>query len=80
MSVPLQLTGQKFGAVLFGELRQLLGQNTADKLLFATWFKLRPNEMRSDRGASFVKKLIDAGGSNQEKQIRAIFTQRGLAF
>jgi hypothetical protein len=70
--------GTEIWASAFWELRLTLGQNVADKLLFDTWFKLRAEEVRSDRGASFVRKLLDADSSNQAK-IRAIFTQRGLA-
>jgi hypothetical protein len=62
----------------FWEVRQILGKNTADKLLLDAWFKLQPDEVKTDRGASFVRKLFDLDNAHQE-QIRAVFVRRGLA-
>jgi hypothetical protein len=72
------IDGTEIWGSAFWELRLTLGQMVADKLLFDTWFKLRPEEVQSDRGASFVRKLLDANPSVQA-QIRTIFTERGLA-
>jgi hypothetical protein len=66
----------------FWELRQSLGksgdeQYLADKLLFDTWFKLRPDEVRADRGASFIRKLMELDTKDQA-QIQAVFAKRGF--
>jgi hypothetical protein len=72
------IDGTEIWASAFWELRQAIGQAVVDKTLFEAWFKLRPEEVRSDRGAAFVHKLLDVDRAHDE-QIRAIFTQRGLA-
>lgn len=61
----------------FWELRMILGQSAADKLLFDAWFKLKPDEVKADNGASFVRKLFDLDPTHKS-QIRAVFVQRGL--
>jgi uncharacterized membrane-anchored protein YhcB (DUF1043 family) len=70
--------GTEIWGSAFWELRQVLGQSAADKLLFETWFKLQAQETKADRGASFVRKLYEADKLH-EAQIRAVFVQRGLA-
>lgn len=72
-----QRDGTEIWGGAFWEMRQSLGQVTADKLLLKTWFQLKPEEVRADRGVSFVRKLMDADEANQEK-IRGIFNGRGL--
>lgn len=61
----------------FWELRKVLGQPAADKLLYQAWLKLDPDAIRADNGLSFVRLLI-AGDTNHQTQVRAIFTERGL--
>jgi uncharacterized membrane-anchored protein YhcB (DUF1043 family) len=70
--------GTEIWGSAFWELRQVLGQNAADKLLFETWFKVQAEETKSERGASFVRKLYEIDKAH-EAQIRPIFVQRGLA-
>jgi hypothetical protein len=55
-----------------------LGKDTVDKILLDAWFKLHAEEVRADRGASFVRKLIDLDKPHETK-IRAVFEQRGLS-
>jgi hypothetical protein len=70
--------GTEIWGSAFWEMRVALGQDVVDKSLFDAWFKLRPEEARSDQGVSFVRKLMDIDRTHQA-QIRAIFTRRGLA-
>jgi hypothetical protein len=62
----------------FWELRQRLGQSTTDKLLFAAWFAISADDVKADRGASFVRKLLELGKPH-EGDIRAVFTERGFS-
>ncbi|MDN0075101.1 zinc ribbon domain-containing protein [Crenobacter sp. SG2303] len=65
----------------FWEMRELLGQATADKLLFDAWFRLRAEEVGNDRGAAFVRQLLEvdrATGSTHRAQIINIFAGRQL--
>jgi hypothetical protein len=70
--------GTEIWGSAFWEIRQVLGQQVADKLLFDTWFKLRPADVIRDRGASFVKLLLESQQPHAS-QIREIFGRRGLA-
>jgi len=70
--------GTEIRGSAFWEMRQLLGPQVADKLLFDSWFKLRPADVVKDRGASFVKLVLESDKPNASK-IRAIFERRGLA-
>ena len=69
--------GTEIWGAAFWAMRQKLTPEVADKLLLDTWFKLRPDELRVDRGANFVRKLLDADKTHQA-QIREIFVERGL--
>ena len=71
--------GTEIWGSAFWELRKVLGKGPADKLLFDAWFKLRPEEVKTDRGVNFVRKLLDLDKTH-ETEIRAVFAQRGLAF
>ncbi len=68
----------------FWEMRKLLGQATADKLLFSTWVALQPSDTRENERVGFVRKLLDmvpsSTGRNHVRQIQAIFERRGLKF
>jgi len=70
--------GTEIWGSAFWELRAELGKDTADKILLDAWFKLHAEEVRADRGASFVRKLIDLDKPHETK-IRAVFEQRGLS-
>ena len=58
-------------------LRKLLGGKTSDQLLFKAWSELKPEDVATDRGASFARKLIEADGKHRN-EIKALFDQRGL--
>jgi hypothetical protein len=66
----------------FWDIRQRLDQSLADRLLFKAWFLFRPDEARTDRGAKFVKKLLEMdqalGDGKHREQLRSIFEVRGL--
>jgi hypothetical protein len=70
--------GTEIWGSAFWELRQILGQSAADKLLFDAWFAFGADEVRNDGGASFVRKLFSLDKPH-EAQIRAVFVQRGLS-
>jgi hypothetical protein len=72
------IDGTEIWGNAFWEMRMALGQEVADRILFETWFKMQPDDVRSDRGTTFVRKLIEADKTH-EAQIRSIFVQRGLA-
>jgi hypothetical protein len=72
------IDGTEIWGSAFWELRQILGQGAADKLLFDAWFALNADEVKNDGGASFVRKLLGLDKSH-ESQIRAVFVQRGLS-
>jgi hypothetical protein len=63
----------------FWKLRSLLGQETADKLIFSTWIA---TELTAGFGLKFVKKLLElykpTGPEKNENQIRSVFKERGL--
>ena len=71
------MVGTEIWGGAFWELRQRLGQSTTDKLLFAAWFAIGADDVKADRGASFVRKLLELGKPH-EADIRAVFTQRGF--
>ena len=66
---------------VFWEIRQLLGQVKADRLLFKAWFALRPEDARKDKGAGFVKKVLELDETEDRgihrDQIRSVFEKRG---
>ena len=70
--------GTEIWGSAFWELRQILGQSAADKLLFDAWFSFGADAVRNDGGASFVLKLFSLDKPH-EAQIRAVFVQRGLS-
>ncbi len=78
-----QDVGEIWGGA-FWEMRRLLGQATADKLLFSTWVALQPSDTRENEPVGFVRKLLDMVPSstdrNHVRQIQAIFERRGLKF
>lgn len=62
----------------FWEIRQTLGQEETDKLLYSTWLALSP----FSRPEALVKKMLEVNqslqGGRHSDQIRAIFVRRGL--
>lgn len=63
----------------FWEIRQTLGQEETDKLLYSTWLALSP----FSRPEALVKKMLEVNqslqGGRHSDQIRAIFVRRGLS-
>jgi len=72
------IDGTEIWGSAFWEVRQLLGSEVTDRLLFDAWFKLRPTDVLKDRGASFVRLVLESAQPNAPK-IREIFERRGLA-
>ncbi len=70
--------GTEIWGSTFWELRTMLGQNAADKLLLDAWFGLHAVQIKADHGASFVRKLIDLEKTH-ETEIRAVYARRGLS-
>jgi hypothetical protein len=65
----------------FWELRGLLGQEAADRLLCRSWIASHPEDLRKNSGASFVQQLLaqdhaETGGHNAQ-EIRDLFHRRG---
>jgi len=76
------LQGEIWGAA-FWEMRELLGQAPADKLLFNTWSALQPSDVSNKKRIHFAKRLLEIaayGGGNHVSRIQAIFERRGLKF
>ena len=71
------MDGTEIWGGAFWELRQKLGQATTDKLLFAAWFSISNETIKTDHGASFIRKIVELGKAH-EAEIRAVFTQRGF--
>lgn len=72
--------GEVWGGA-FWDIRKLLGQQRADKLLFSTWKVLSPADLKDESGMGFVKRLLkhsekfEGEGSDP---IKAVFVRRGL--
>jgi hypothetical protein len=62
----------------FWNLREKLGRETFDKILFASWEKLQPEQVDRGDGAPFVKELMQSDGGRHTAIIRNIFKERGL--
>jgi len=74
--------GMEIWGSAFWEIRRAVGQAIVDKMLFNAWRKLDPAEVRTDGGASFVRRVLDADRSltegKHQDQIRGVFERRGL--
>jgi uncharacterized protein YoxC len=74
--------GQIWGGA-FWDLRQDLGQEVADKLLYRAWFSLSPSDVKSNDPSVFVRKILDADhtpeAAKHKEQIRMVFANRGLS-
>jgi hypothetical protein len=68
----------------FWDLRQKLGREVADRLLYRTWFALEATDVKSNDPKRFLNRLLDTDG--QEKgtkhadEIKGVFKDRGLEF
>ncbi|OGO28061.1 MAG: hypothetical protein A2Z16_04185 [Chloroflexi bacterium RBG_16_54_18] len=78
---PEQLTGEVWGGA-FWEMRRLLGQEKADRLLFSTWRDFMESDTVKKTDQAFVGLLLQAiqvqDNEAISKQIKRIFEQRGL--
>lgn len=77
----LHAVGEIWGGA-FWEIRGLIGQELADKLLFATWGVLDVSDLHGKSGTKFVNKLLEQyeqfGDGSKGKQIADIFKRRDL--
>ena len=68
---------------VFWDLRELLGQNYTDKLVFQTWQSLQLKDLRGELPEYFYERLLEVnkslGGENHFKAIRKTFQRHGLA-
>jgi hypothetical protein len=79
-------TAAKDGAEIWGaafwEMRRVLGQAAADKLLFDAWQAFPREGARTDGRKHFVQRLIEADSkqfaARYEERIRNVFIQRGM--
>lgn len=69
----VQLTGEVWGGA-FWELRQLLGQQSADRLLLKAWAEAPAD---ADAAARFVQLVAELAGAEKDA-VHRIFEQRGL--
>jgi len=67
----------------FWDIRQLVGQDMADKLLFSSWNALQQSDIREDDPKVFVNKILEAEQSMEagkhSSEIKAVFIRRGLS-
>jgi len=79
-SYSAHIEGTKTWGGAFWELRQLLGQAKADKLLSSSWISWRPSDPDNLR-ADFIRQIMKVhrseGSSERPEQVRAIFERRG---
>ncbi len=75
-------TQEVWGAA-FWEIRQLVGQDVGDKLLFSSWNSITESDVQLNDPKSFVRKILEMDQSTESgrhsNEIRAIFVRRGLA-
>jgi hypothetical protein len=66
----------------FWEIRNEMGAQGLDKLLFQAWVALKPEDVRGDKGVSFVRKLLEleqaSTGGRYQRQISIAFSRRGM--
>jgi hypothetical protein len=78
-----QDVGEIWGGA-FWELRKLLGQEAADKLLFSTWVATGEISDSSNLEANFLNQLLEKAqsleGGKYVGQIRSVFERRGAKF
>jgi len=66
----------------FWELRKLLTQKTADKILLAAWYGMPESDFKKNEPRDFVNSILKADsqleGSRHQAQIKALFGRRGM--
>jgi hypothetical protein len=81
LTTEVHSVGEIWGGA-FWEVRELLGQALADKLLFATWKAMVAADFQGKSGTKFVKRLLEQHEQFEDgskgKQIAAIFKRRDL--
>ena len=74
--------GQIWGGA-FWDLREDLGKDVADKLLYEAWFALSSSDAKSNDPKIFVNKILDADrtleAAKHQERIRTAFKNRGLS-
>ena len=77
-----QIVGEVWGGT-FWDLRKLLGQERADRLLMAAWSAAEEPALDQIEPADFVQRLLRAlavdGGPDLTAQVREIFVRRGIS-
>jgi len=78
----VQNDGSEIWGGVFWEIRQLLGQETGDRLIADTWRGLVPGSNKGEAYASFVNDFLTNAaaidGGKYTGRIRAVFEGRGL--
>jgi len=73
--------GEIWGASLW-ELREQLGQQIADKLVFTTWKQFKPVKSELNRPKFYIDAIIAAAvtidASLDQKLVRQVFARRSL--
>jgi hypothetical protein len=62
----------------YWDLRQKLGRDIFDKILFESWQKLQPEQVGAGNGGPFVEELLQSDGGRHAKIIHDVFEERGL--
>ena len=66
----------------FWDLRQKLGRDAADRLLYRTWFALEATDVQSNDPKRFLHKLLETDGqepgAKHADEIKAVFKERGM--
>ena len=81
--VSMQNDGSEIWGAAFWQIRELLGQEDADRLLAKTWQAFGPRDSQTASFyASFVESLVEnskgVGDGSQVEAVRAIFVRRGI--
>jgi hypothetical protein len=80
-TISSQDEGEVWGAA-FWEIRVLLGQTYADKILFSSWAEMKSSDLKGDHRMNFLRKIIAAARTLENgkyvDQVRTIFGRRGL--
>ena len=79
----MQNDGSEIWGAAFWQIRELLGQEDADRLLAKTWQAFGPRDSQTASFyASFVESLVEnskgVGDGSQVEAVRAIFVRRGI--
>jgi hypothetical protein len=79
----VQNDGSEIWGAAFWQIRELLGQEDADRLLAKTWQAFGPRDSpTASFYVSFVESLLEnskgVGDGSQVEAVRAIFVRRGI--